>query len=160
VTRVQLIATLAAGLEPGDRIEHGAVIPPELIDELSQRRVTVVTQPNFVVERAEQYRNDVDPDDLDSLYRCKSLLDAGVPVLGGTDAPFGGADPWAAMRAAVARDLGPEERVDARTALSLFLGDGEGDYCLLHVPLEVALRELDAGNVRATFVAGELIAGH
>ena len=82
-----------------------------------------------------------------------------VTVLGGTDAPFGGADPWAAMRAAVERDLGPSERVDASTALSLFFGDGNGDHCLLHVPLEVALRELDASNVRATFVAGELIDG-
>jgi predicted amidohydrolase YtcJ len=159
VTRVQLIATLAAGLEPGDRIEHGAVIPSELIEELARRRVVVVTQPNFVAERAEQYRNDVDPDDLDSLYRCRSLLDAGVAVVGGTDAPFGGPDPWAAMRAAVNRDLGPSERVDAATALSLFLGKGEGDFCLLHVPLDVAHRELDASNIRATFVAGELIAG-
>jgi predicted amidohydrolase YtcJ len=159
VTRVQLIATLAAGHEPGDRIEHGAVIPPELISELAELRVIVVTQPNFTVERADQYRNEVDPDDLDSLYRCRSLIDAGVRMLGGTDAPFGGADPWAAMRAAVHRDLGPSERVDPNTALSLFLGDGDGDHCLLHVPLEVALRELDASNVRATFVAGELIAG-
>ena len=158
VTRVQLVATLAAGLEPGDRIEHGAVIPPELIDELERRRVVVVTQPNFAIERADQYRQEVDPDDLDSLYRCRSLLDAGVAVVGGTDAPFGGADPWAAMRAAVHRDLGPSERVDPRTALSLFVGEGDGDHCLLHVPLEVALRELDAANVRATFVAGERIA--
>lgn len=159
VTRVQLIATLAAGLEPGDRIEHGAVIPPELIGELARRRVTVVTQPNFAVERAEQYRTDVDTDDLDSLYRCRSLIDAGIRVLGGTDAPFGDSDPWAAMRAAVSRDLAPAERVDPRTALSLFRNDGVGDLCLLHVPLDVALRELDRANVRATFVAGDLIAG-
>ena len=157
VTRVQLVATLAAGLEPGDRIEHGAVIPPELIDELAARRIVVVTQPNFAVERAAQYAREVDPDDLDSLYRCRSLIAAGVTVLGGTDAPFGAPDPWAAMRAAVSRDLTPAERVDARTALSLFVG--AGDACLLHVPLDVALRELDASNVRATFVAGELVFG-
>ena len=159
VTRVQLIATLAAGLEPGDRIEHGAVIPFELIDDLARRQVVVVTQPNFVAERAEQYRSDVDPDDINSLYRCRSLIDAGVRVLGGTDAPFGGPDPWAAMRAAVTRDVAPDERVDAHTALALFTSSGKGDHCLLHVPLEVALRELDGSNVRATFVAGDLVFG-
>jgi len=168
VTRVQLIAVLAAGLRPGYRIEHGAVIPGELIGEVSRVGAVVVTQPNFAVERAEQYRADVDPDDLDSLYRCRSLLDAGVAVAAGTDAPFGGADPWAAMRAAVARDLGPAERVDAATALGLFLGAADApatrrriepgapaDLCLLGVPLAVGLEELDAANVRAAFVAGE-----
>lgn len=168
VTRVQLIAVLAAGLRPGDRIEHGAVIPEELIGEVARVGAVVVTQPNFAVERAKQYRTDVDPDDLDSLYRCRSLLDAGVAVAAGTDAPFGGPDPWAAMRAAVSRDLGPAERVDAATALGLFLGAPDApatrrrvepgapaDLCLLGVPLAVALEELDASNVRAAFVAGE-----
>lgn len=148
VTRLQLVAYLAAGPRPGDRIEHGAVIPEELIAEIVRLGLTVVTQPNFVAERGAQYRRDVDPDDLPHLYRCRSLLDAGVRVLGGTDAPFGGSDPWAAMRAAVDRDLGPGERVTPTQALELFRGPG---WCLLHVPLAVQLRELDAANVRATF---------
>jgi predicted amidohydrolase YtcJ len=168
VTRVQLIVALAAGLRAGDRIEHGAVIPPELLPELARTGVVVITQPNFVAERGAQYRADVDPHDLPSLYRCASLLDAGVAVAAGTDAPFGGADPWAAMRAAVSRELGPEERVAPVRALALFLGAADdpavprrihvgapADLCLLHVPLADGLRELDDGNVRATFVAGE-----
>lgn len=171
VTRVQLLAFLAAGPRPGDRIEHGAVIPPELVDELAERQVVVVTQPNFVVERGEQYRTDVEPDDLPSLYRCGSLLRAGVAVAAGTDAPFGGADPWSAMRAAVGRDLGPDERVDPATAVRLFLGSADAparprtvtvgtpaDLCLLHVPLDVQLRELDAANVRLGIVAGAVVA--
>jgi predicted amidohydrolase YtcJ len=170
VTRVQLLAFLAAGPRPGDRVEHGAVIPPELVDELARLGVVVVTQPNFVAERGEQYRTDVDPDDLPSLYRCGSLLRAGVAVAAGTDAPFGGADPWAAMRAAVTRDLGPDERVGPARALDLFLGSASSpaiprtidvgtpaDLCLLHVPLDTQLRELDAANVRAAWVGGEVI---
>jgi predicted amidohydrolase YtcJ len=170
VTRLQLVAFLAAGPRPGDRVEHGAVIPPELVDELAALGVVVVTQPNFVVERGEQYRTDVDPDDLPSLYRCGSLLRAGVAVAAGTDAPFGGADPWAAIRAAVHRDLGPDERIGPARAIELFLGSAArpavprtldvgtpADLCLLHVPLGVQLRELDAANVRAAFVGGEPI---
>src|SRR5207248_3186551 len=64
---------------------------------------------------------EVDVDDLDSLYRCRTLLDAGVPVAFGTDAPFGHADPWRAVAAAVDRALGPAEGVEAATALSRFL---------------------------------------
>ena len=147
VTRLQLVAYLAAGPRPGDRIEHGAVIPEELVGEIARRKLTVVTQPNFVAERGAQYRTDVDPDDLPHLYRCRSLLDAGVDVRFGTDAPFGGADPWAAMRAAIDRELGPAERITPAEALAAFRGPG---WCLLHVPLEVQLRELDAANVRLT----------
>jgi predicted amidohydrolase YtcJ len=152
VTRVQLVAYLAAGPRPGDRVEHGALISPDLFPAL--RGLTVVTQPNFVVERAEQYRAELDADDLADLYRCRSLLDAGIDVRGGTDAPYGRPDPWAAMRAAVERDLGPDERVTPEQALRLFTGTGEGDWCVLGVPLEVQLRELDPANVAATYVGG------
>jgi predicted amidohydrolase YtcJ len=145
VTRVQLVVALAAGLAPGDRIEHGAIIPPELDDDLRRRGITVVTQPNFVAERGEQYRRDVEGDDLPLLYRCGSLMRAGVRVLGGTDAPFGRPDPWAAMRAAVDRDLNPAERISAEDALGLFAGTY--GWCVLGAPRAVVLRELDAANV-------------
>jgi len=148
VTRVQLVAALAAGLGPGDRIEHGALIPVDLDDELRRRKLTVVTQPNFVVERQAQYERDVDPDDRPILYRCATLLRAGIRVLGGTDAPFGRPDPWAAMRAAVGRELNPEEQLDPAAALALFTGTH--GWCVLGVPRAVALRELDPANIVET----------
>ena len=49
-------------------------------------------------------------------------------MAGSTDAPFGGVDPWASMRAAVHRTtaggevLGADERITAAQALGLFLG--------------------------------------
>ena len=127
-----------------------------------------MTQPNFVVERGEQYRAEVDPAERASLYRCRTLLAAGVPVAFGTDAPFGHPDPWRAIAAAVERTVGRAERVDAATALSCFLSPplepwrgsrrvrpGEpGDLCLLHVPLSEALRRPAADHVAATFVRG------
>ena len=100
VTRVQLVLTLAAlgaaGRLSGDRIEHGAVIPAESLHDL--RSITVVTQPHFVAERGGQYAVDVAPEDLPDLWRLRSLIDAGVPVAAGSDAPFGGGDPWHVMR--------------------------------------------------------------
>src|SRR5439155_1534908 len=78
-------------------------------------------------ERGDQYLTDVDPDDLDHLYPCGGLIAAGVPVGGGTDAPFGDPDPWRAIAAAVTRTterghvLGRDERIPPRRALDLFL---------------------------------------
>jgi hypothetical protein len=54
------------------------------------------------------------------------------------------------MRAAVHRDLVPEERIDAETALGLFTGDH--GWCVLGVPRRVALRDLDPANVVETVV--------
>lgn len=175
VTRVQLLVTLLAldeaGPVCGDRIEHGSVIPAETMPWLGRLGVTVVTQPHFPLERGREYATDVDPDDQAHLYRCRSLAEAGIPLAAGTDAPFGTADPWAVMRAAVERAGG--EAVDRRAALDLFAGEPQhparvrrltvgsvADLCLLHVPLKEALDLMSADVVRAAFVDGRWITPH
>ena len=65
--------------------------------------LTVVTQPNFVAERGDQYLTDVPAAEHRQLWRVASLLKAAVPVALSTDMPFGHGDPWTAMRAAVHR---------------------------------------------------------
>ncbi len=180
VTVAQLLVTIAAlrqaGTHPRDRIEHAAVAPADCLSDLAELAVTVITQPNFVAERGDQYLDEVPAAEHDQLWRVASLLRANVRVALSTDMPFGQADPWAAMRAAVHRTtpggavLGADERVSARTALTMFFGypgqptrartlqPGEpGDVCVLGVPPETALAELDAGMVAATVVGGEIV---
>lgn len=180
VTAAQLVVTIAAlrqaGSRPGDRIEHAAVVPQDVIADLSRLGVTVVTQPNFVAERGDQYLDDVPADERDQLWRLASLRNAGVAVALSTDMPFGCDDPWAAMRAAVRRAtpsgavLNAGECVSARTALTMFLGWPErptrprdiqakqpGELCLLTLPPSAALCELDAEMVAATVIGGELV---
>ncbi|BBY06628.1 amidohydrolase family protein [Mycobacterium noviomagense] len=180
VTAAQLVVAIAAlrqaGARPGDRIEHAAVAPPDSLADLAELRVIVVTQPNFVAERGDQYLAEVPVGEHDQLWRVASLVNAGVPVALSTDMPFGGDDPWAAMRAAVRRAtpsgavLNQSECITARTALSMFFGRaGEpdrpravepgqpGDLCILSVPAHTALGELDAEMVAATIVSGEVV---
>jgi predicted amidohydrolase YtcJ len=180
VTAAQLVLTIAAlraaGSHPADRIEHAAMVPDDCLTDLAELGVTVVTQPNFVAERGDQYLTDVAAGEHQQLWRLASLLDAGIPVALSTDMPFGDSDPWAAMRAAVHRRtpagvvLGAAERVSARTALAMFLGTGTeptvprtvspgqpGDLCVLDVPPARMLDELDAGAVAATLIDGEIV---
>jgi predicted amidohydrolase YtcJ len=179
VTAAQLVVTISAlreaGTHPHDRIEHAAVVPDDAVAGLKDLGVTVVTQPNFVAERGDQYLTDVPAAEQHELWRLASLLKAGVKAALSTDMPFGAGDPWATMRAAVDRTtaagvvLGPDERVSAREALTMFLGSaGEpteprtlrpgqpGDLCVLAARPHEVLAELDAQMVAATVIEGEV----
>ncbi|MCZ6887208.1 MAG: amidohydrolase family protein [Gammaproteobacteria bacterium] len=126
VTRAELVFAASAFIETGsapgdrrDRIEHASVTDDGAMALLRRAGLTVVTQPNLVFERGDQYLVDVDATDHGWLYRCRGFLDAGVPLGGGTDAPFGQPDPWAAMRAAVTRETAGGQRIsEAREALT------------------------------------------
>ena len=137
---------------------------------LRELGLVVVTQPAFVAARGDQYLSDVDALDVDDLWRCGSLLDASVGVGGSTDAPFGPADPWQAIAAAVdrrttsGRVLGAAERIDATRALALFLSPPDdpagaprrviagaaADLCLLDRPLAAVLAAPGDARVVAT----------
>jgi predicted amidohydrolase YtcJ len=174
-----LAAWEAVGSVDGDRVEHAAVVAEPAVAVLATLGVRVVTQPGMVAARGETYLDDIDPAHHDELWRCRTLLDAGVRVAAGTDSPYGLLDPWAAIAAAVRRRtpsgrvLGPHERVDVHTALALHLSalDDPGgvarrvhagapaDVCLLDAPLDEVLAEPSAGHVRATVIAGHIVHG-
>jgi predicted amidohydrolase YtcJ len=179
VTAAQLAVTIAAfraaGTHPRDRVEHAAVVHDDNLADLADLGITVVTQPNFVAERGDQYLADLPVAEHDQLWRVASLLEANVHVALSTDMPFGRGDPWAAMRAAVHRTtpsgavLGVSECVSAREALTMFLGwpdrpgrarsvePGQpGNLCVLTEPPAAVLAELDAGMVAATIIGGDI----
>jgi predicted amidohydrolase YtcJ len=181
VTRAGLALALAAwddvGSRPGDRIEHGSVVPPDLRSIVASRGLWVVTNPGFVHERGDRYLIEVDADDLPHLYPCRSLIEAGIPVGGSTDAPFGHPDPWRDVAAAIERrtaggePLGLREAVSPERALALFLTPPEApggtprrvavgapaDLVVLDGPLSVVLENPSSGHVAATIIAGTVV---
>jgi predicted amidohydrolase YtcJ len=183
VTAGELALTLAAfdaaGARAGDRIEHGGVIDAAAVPVIRRLGLTVVTQSAFVFERGDRYLADVDPAEQGDLYRCASLLAAGVAVAGSSDAPYADPDPWAAMRAAVARRtrrgaaIGLGERITPATALGLYLGRADdpggaprrvetgavADLCLLREPLAEALAALSGEGMAGEGVAATLVGG-
>ncbi len=181
VTLTELLFTLGAlevsGSITGDRIEHASVTPDEQLAQMRRMGLRVVTQPHFISERGDQYLREVEAQDQPWLYRCRAFLDAGVPLAAGSDAAFGSADPWAAMRAAVERRtpagvlMGGHERLTPEQALALYLSPAEApglgsrllevgataDLCLLRLPWARAREQLDSALVRAVWRDGELI---
>jgi predicted amidohydrolase YtcJ len=181
VGRAELVLAVRALQEAGprldDRLEHASVAPPELVALVARTGATVVTQPHFLADRGDDYLREVESRDLPWLYRGRGWLDAGVRLAGGSDAPFGAADPWRAMQAAVSRrtrggaTLGEGERLAPERALGLFLGPladpggaprrvaagARADLCLLDRPWRHAREELSSACVRATCRAGQLV---
>lgn len=178
VTAGELAVTLAAletaGAKKGDRIEHGAIIPSAAIPVIRALGLTVVTQSVFVRDRGDRYLANVDPLEQQDLYRCASLLNAGIGVAGSSDAPYGALDPWRGIAAAITRKsvsgrpVASSERIGAADALRLYLGrpDDSGgasrrvavgeraDLCLLTEPMRIAMQDPRSDHVRATFVDG------
>lgn len=180
VSEVELVYALAvledAGPLSGDRIEHVSIASPVLIDRIAALRIGVCVQPRFVAERGDRYLADVESRHIADLYRLRSLAEAGIALAGGSDAPFGSADPWAAMRAAVSRrtrggaTIGLAEALTPESALALFLKDprdlarervvtpdAPADLCLLHRPWLEARERLLADDVCAVWVSGRLV---
>jgi predicted amidohydrolase YtcJ len=180
VTLTELVFTLAAlreaGVMPGDRIEHASVTPDEQLLEMAELGLAVVVQPNFVAERGDEYLADIPPQDWPHLYRLRAFAKAGVNMAGGSDTPFGAADPWAAMAAAVSRltrrgqALGLSEALTPEEALDLFLADpvelgrtrrivpgAKADLCLLARPWREAREVLSADLVRTTLIGGRVL---
>ncbi|MDP3859488.1 MAG: amidohydrolase family protein [Stagnimonas sp.] len=181
VSRTDLVYALQAlceaGVRAGDRIEHASVLPPELLEQVRALRLTVVTQPHFIAERGDEYLSEVAAEDQPWLYRLRSLLDAGIPLAGGSDAPFGAPDPWAAMQAAVTRRtrggqfVAAEEALSPEQALALFTGAAAqpggaprmiergavADLCLLEQAWRALRPDLAAARVRWVVRDGEPI---
>jgi predicted amidohydrolase YtcJ len=170
-------ALLAAGVRPGDRIEHGSVMPKDLDGLLAAAGITVIIQPALVGERGDHYLRAVEPEDLSCLHRQASFIAAGVRIAAGSDAPVTSIDPWRAIATAMSRRtrsgalVGADERVEAHRALQWFLTPptdpggpprrlevgAPADLCLLDVPLAEMLAAPDATHVRSTWIDGVMV---
>ncbi len=172
---ILLVALVDVGTIPGDRIEHGALVPRETLTRIRALGLRIVTQPGFLCDRGDDYLRDVDPVDLPDLYRCRSLVDSGIPLALSSDAPYGPLDPWRVMAAAVDRRdrtgavVGAGERLTAAEALDGYLAPATdpggaprrvavgaaADLVLLHGPLADVLATPSADAVRLTWTHGD-----
>jgi predicted amidohydrolase YtcJ len=111
------------------RIEHAAVTTPEQIARMAELGVTPVPQARFLYEIGDTMAAAVGPDRAAGLYRHASFLRAGLRVPGSSDRPVAAGAPLLGMQSMVQRRsstgtvIGPDERVDAATALRAYTLD-------------------------------------
>jgi len=173
VTEAELALYLAAldmagGAVAGDRIEHGGLIPADFVPVIAASGLIVATNPAFIHDRGERYRETLGEARGEELYPAASLAAAGIPLLGGSDAPYASADPWLAMRSAVTRRiadgavLGPRQRLAPMQALQLYcrgeIAPGaSADLILCQGTLADVLADFTSERLGLTLIAGRLV---
>ncbi|MAW59539.1 MAG: amidohydrolase [Planctomycetes bacterium] len=180
-------AARASGGNPGDhrfRVEHAQVLSPQDIPRFRQLGVIPSMQTQHQTSDAPWAEDRLGAQRVRGAYAWRSLLDTGVVICGGSDAPVEVLDPIASFRAAVTRtdaegwpDGGwfAEEAMTRREALlhlsawpayAAFQEDRLGvlrpgtraDFTVLDADLRALPEpELDQARVTATIFNGEVV---
>jgi predicted amidohydrolase YtcJ len=147
-------------------IEHAQLVTREAITEMARLGLTASVQPAHLLDD-HQTTDRVWPDRADRCFMLRSMLDHGVTVALGSDAPVARLDPWLAIAAAVHRGLPghqpwhPEQGITAAEAVAASV---DGRRIAVGQPGDVALLDFDpltsdAGKLRGMHVALTCVAG-
>ncbi len=111
-------------------IEHAQLLRREDVDRMARLGIRASVQPAHVLDDRDPTER-IWPDRAGRCFAFRSMRDAGVVLVLGSDAPIAPLDPWLAMAAAVHRSADarepwhPEEAVTAADALAAST-DGQG----------------------------------
>ncbi len=154
-------------------IEHAQLVGPEGYARMARLGLTASVQPAHLLDDRDALDRSW-PAAGDRCFAFRSLLEAGVELALGSDAPIAALDPWATMAAAVHRSADTREPWHQEQALTVSealaasvdrqrLGVGaRGDLVLLAAdPLaSSASTEAAAERLRSTEVVATVCAGH
>lgn len=117
---------ISEGVHPGSlRIEHASIMTPAAIERMGRLGVTASVQPAFLASEEDWLVKRLGPDRMDRVYPFRSLLEAGVPLIGGSDSPVELPEPRVGIEAAVARHgINPAEAVTPEQAEAMFQPPG------------------------------------
>jgi predicted amidohydrolase YtcJ len=110
------------GVDPGLlRIEHASILTPEAIERMARLGVTASVQPAFLASEETWLEKRLGPERMDRVYPFRSLQEAGVRLLGGSDCPVEPPDPSIGINAAVLRHgINPDQAVSRVAAEAMF----------------------------------------
>lgn len=113
---------IEAGADPASlRIEHASVVTAQAIERMADLGVSASVQPAFIASEASWLEKRLGADRMERAYPFRSLLEAGVPLLGGSDSPVELPDPETGITAAVDRyGVNNEEALTREQAETLF----------------------------------------
>jgi len=159
------------------RIEHASVLSKTLIRRMKKLGVIASVQPHFVVSDF-WVADRLGPKRARWTYPFKTLIEEGVPTVGGSDCPVEPIRPLLGIQATVLRKSSPEEQISVDEALHMYTTDAafasfEADakgsievgkladlVVLSRDPRRVPPDEIEDIVVEMTFVGGRMVHGN
>lgn len=113
---------ISDGVEPERlRVEHASVLAWHTVERMAALGVTASVQPAFIASEWPWLAKRLGSDRMARAYPFRSLLEAGVPLVGGSDSPVELPDPEIGINAAVDRHgVNPDEALTREQAEALF----------------------------------------
>ena len=140
------------------RVEHAQCVHADDIARYARLGITASVQYTHATSDREMAAR-LWADRLDRAYPYRQLLDAGVRLAGGSDAPVEELDPLAGLRAAAECGVSHDEALTSFTADPAWLEGAEDRRGALSPGYDADLVVLDGDRVRATMVAGRWVHG-
>lgn len=113
---------IAAGADPTQlRLEHASLVTDQALDRMAGMGITVSVQPAFLASEGDWLETRLGEERMRIAYRFRSMIDAGLTVIGGSDCPVEPPDPAIGIAAAVDRHgINPDEALTDGQARALF----------------------------------------
>ena len=140
------------------RIEHAQCIHADDVARYARLGITASVQYSHATSDRELAAR-IWADRLDRAYPYRQLLDAGVRLAGGSDAPVEPLDPLAGLRSAAECGVTRDEAIASFTTEPAWLEGAEERRGLLSPGYDADLVILEGDRVRATMVAGRWVHG-
>uniref|UniRef100_A0A7C1GKR8 Amidohydrolase 3 domain-containing protein n=1 Tax=Thermofilum adornatum TaxID=1365176 RepID=A0A7C1GKR8_9CREN len=83
------------------RIEHGSLVPPDLLDYVSKLKPEIAVQPHFIL--SDTWIEERLGERTKWVYPFKTLIERGATLMGSSDSPVEPINPWLGIYAAVNR---------------------------------------------------------
>jgi predicted amidohydrolase YtcJ len=141
------------------RVEHAQCVHPDDVARYAELGITASVQYTHATSDRRLAAR-LWADRLDRAYPYRQLLDAGVRLAGGSDAPVEELDPLAGLRAAQECGVTRDEALESFTAAPAWLESAEDRRGRLSPGYDADLVVLDGDRVRATMVGGRWVDGH
>jgi predicted amidohydrolase YtcJ len=140
------------------RVEHAQCVHADDVARFARLGVTASVQYTHATSDRELAAR-LWADRLERAYPFRQLLDAGVRLAGGSDAPVEELDPLAGLRAAAECGVTRDEALTSFTSHPAWLEGVEDRRGALSPGFDADLVMLDGDRVRATMVAGRWVHG-
>jgi len=103
------------------RVEHASLLTDAAIERMSRLGVTASVQPAFLASEGDWLEKRLGEERMSRVYPFRSLLEAGVKVIGGSDSPVELPDPASGIAAAIDRPgFNPSEALSPDQAEAIF----------------------------------------